>query len=865
MNIVTPMMRQYQAVKEQYSDCLLFFRMGDFYEMFGDDAVAASRELEIVLTARDAGGGQKMPMCGVPYHAVDGYLAKLIAKGFKVAICEQVEDPKTAKGLVKRDVIRVVTPGTVVESALLDETTANYLAAVWPDKNGTAFGLAYTDISTGKFLACEFGGAAAREKLADELSRIRPAELLLPQELKGDELFSLRLLGNAVGSVSAIYDEGFVRNNATDLLKIHFSVASLAAIGMDSAPLAVSAAAAILDFLQQTQKRALRYIDNIQLYQGGDFMLLDASTCRNLELCQTIIGGRRKGSLLWVCDKTLTAMGARLLREWLEKPLLSAESINMRLDAVQELIDKEDNAAALRDQLRDVYDLQRLCGRVSYGTATPRDLAALRASLAKLPQIFSLLSRFTGASYARFIDDFDMLEDVYANLADVLAEEPPISAKDTGIIRPGHNAEIDELRTLTTGNKNWLLQLEIDEKEKTGIRNLKVGYNKVFGYYIEVSKAQTNLVPDNYIRKQTLVNGERYITPELKEMEDKILSAAERLASREYELFTRLREQTAAMAPRIRATADILAQIDVLQSLAKVAQENNYCRPLVDDSAVIEIKDGRHPMVEKIIGMENYVPNDTYLDRDSQQLMLITGPNMAGKSTYMRQVALCVLMARIGSFVPASSAHIGRVDRIFTRVGASDDLTGGQSTFMVEMTETANILRYAGPDSLVILDEIGRGTSTFDGMSIAWAVAEYLMKEEHAAKTLFATHYHELTSLAEDNPRIKNFYVAVKESNGRIAFLRKILPGGVDRSYGIQVAALAGLPQSVLKRAGEILRHLEAEKHLSSAPAAPMSAEPLVQLHPLIEKIATLDVCSLTPLQALNLLQQWQDQLKEEE
>ena len=868
MTIVTPMLRQYQAIKEQYSDCLLFFRLGDFYEMFNDDAKIAAKELSIVLTSRDSGNGNRMPMCGVPYHAANNYIARLIEKGYKVAICEQLEDPKLVKGLVKRDVIRVITPGTMMDENVLEEKSHNYLAACWREKSRgeeCGFGLAYVDISTGEFSATELSGPALREKLADELTRIAAAELILPEDLYEDEFFRLRIHGSCVGTLSRCFDERYIRSNAAELMIAHFQVASLESLGLAEKPLAVRAAAMILDFLQQTQKRSLAYIDRIRFYGNSEFMLLDAATRRNLELTATIRTNQRKGTLLWVLDETETAMGGRLLREWVESPLLSAAAINNRLDAVEELCGDTGFCSSLRECLRPLHDIPRLVGRISYGTAGPRDLAALRATLDYLPTLYALLARLHSQLAGLLFDQFDLLADIRDLLDQAIADEPPLSPREGGLIRAGYHTEVDELRSLSHSARQLLLDLEAREREATGIKTLKVGFNKVFGYYIEISRMRAADAPAHYQRKQTLANGERFVTEELKELESRILNAGERLNTLEYALFCEIRDTVAAAAPRIQRTADMIAHIDALQALAYTAVRYNYCRPLIDDGDRILIKEGRHPVVEQIIGAENYIANDTLLDHGNQRMMLITGPNMAGKSTYMRQVALIVLMARIGSFVPADAAQIGYCDRIFTRVGAADDLASGQSTFMVEMNETSNILRHATASSLILLDEIGRGTSTFDGLSIAWAVAEYIINDACAAKTLFATHYHELTALAENFPLIHNYSIAVKERGSKIVFLRRIVEGGADKSYGIQVAQLAGLPHGVIRRAKEILAQLEAEKHIQSklgqgeqiSFAALLPAEQPAEEHPVIKALKELDIDAMTPLDALLLLSKW--------
>ena len=865
---LTPMMKQYREMKEQYPDALLFFRLGDFYEMFAEDALIGSKELEIVLTARDSGNGSKTPMCGVPHHAVDNYLAKLIAKGYKVAICEQVEDPKEAKGIVKRDVIRVITPGTVLESHILTDEQHNYLMSVHKSKD--TYGLAYTDISTGEFMTTEISGHNALEKLIDEISRISPAECILPKELYNEEVFTLRLQGNCIGVLSRPANENLAVHNPSELILMHFKIASLESLGLQDLPAATVAVALILDFLLATQKKNIEHLKPIQVYSMGQFMLLDASTQRNLEITRTMRSGQRKGSLLWVCDSTKTAMGARLLKEWLSRPLIDSKSINHRLDGVEELYNNTYSADELRTIFGKTYDLERIIGRIASGNTSPRDLVMLKQSLVKLPEIYRILLNLQSPVFRAFAEYFDTLDDIVDLVEDAIVDEPPLSPKDGGLIRSQFNAGVNELRSVATGGKAFLQKLEASEKERTGIKSLKVGYNKVFGYYIEITNSNLSNVPDGYIRKQTLVNAERFITEELKEWEAKILTASEQLNALEYEIFCDIRKQVTESRTRIQDIADIIANIDVFQSLARVALENNYCRPTVDENESIIIHDGRHPVVEKIIGIENYVPNDTHIDNESQQLLIITGPNMTGKSTYMRQVALITLLAKIGSFVPAKKAQIGKVDRIFTRVGASDDLASGQSTFMVEMCETANILRHATRDSLVILDEIGRGTSTFDGMSIAWAVAEYLLEPHKCAKTLFATHYHELTQLADLYPLIKNYSVAVKEKDGEIIFLRKIVSGGTDKSYGIQVASLAGLPPQAIIRAKEILSQLTQDNH--NKVNISYTTENAVQdtIFPMenpaekefIWEIAGSEPDTMTPMEALVKLSEWQQRAK---
>jgi len=866
----TPMMQQYQQVKGNYPDAILFFRLGDFYEMFLEDAVTAARELEITLTARDGGNGQKVPMCGVPYHAVDSYLARLIGKGYKVAICEQVEDPKLVKGIVKREVVRIVTPGTVVESSLLNEGRQNYLLAVWPGEGG--FGLAYADISTGEFLCTEISGENSLQRLIDEIGRINPAECLLPGSLYHQEDFRRQLERAAAPVVSKVSEEAFASDQSAATLSSHFRVISLAELGLEEKSLAAAAAGGILAFLLETQKRDLAYLGQLQVYTTASFMMIDNATRRNLELTATLRGSQRKGSLLWVCDRTVTALGARLLREWLEKPLLDVAQIQERLDGVEELTNHIFAREDMRQLLKKVYDIERLIGRIAYGSANPRDLMALRNSLAVLPELFQLGRQLKSRIFQRMFSSIDLLDDICVLISQSIQEDPPVSVRDGNIIRPGYHSEVDELRAVASGGKQWIAELEAREREATGIRSMKIGFNKVFGYYLEVTNANLAAVPERFIRKQTLANAERYITQDLKEWENKILGASDRLTSLEFALFTEIRLKIAAGSKRIQRMAAIISQLDVLISFAQVAVDNGFCKPRVDTGDVIQITDGRHPVVEKITGASGYVPNDTYLDNRENQVILLTGPNMAGKSTYMRQVALVVLLAQIGSFVPAASARIGIVDRIFTRVGAADDLTGGQSTFMVEMTETANILANASRSSLVILDEIGRGTSTYDGLSIAWAVAEHLVRPELGAKTLFATHYHELTALADDFPQVKNYSVAVKEKDSGIVFLRKIIPGGTDKSYGIQVAKLAGLPPPVLERAREILAGLETgDRALHSESAHPATRDSGVQMaifspdppkHPLAAELESLDLNNLTPLDALLKMNQWQRKLK---
>lgn len=878
MTAVTPMMKQYLAIKEQHRDAILFFRLGDFYEMFMEDAETASRVLEITLTARDGGSGQKIPMCGVPYHAAESYIARLIEKGYRVAICEQVEDPRSAKGIVKREVTRVITPGTVTEGSMLEEDRYNFLVGIVRDELG--YGMAVAEVSTGYFAVTEITGAKALARLIDEISRLKPVECILPDELKDNRELHARLSGFTGLSVNYHHQHAFRRQQAYNILLEHFSTRSLAGFGCENLALGIRAAGGILDFLKETQKNALTHINKIIPYTTENFMLLDTATRRNLELTQTIRDNQKKGSLLWVLDHTVTAMGARLLKLWVEQPLLDLDKINERLDAVEELVNNGLLRNDLRTVLDEVYDLERLAGRVAYGTANARDLVALRVSLEALPRLKEMLARVYSPGLTRIYESIDIMEDLALLVGGAIAEAPPVSVRDGGIIRSGYNEEVDRLRAASGEGKGWIAALEAREKERTGIKSLKVGFNKVFGYYIEVTNANLGMIPSDYMRKQTLANAERFITPELKEHENLVLGAEDRLIQLEYDLFCTLRDRVCGEVPRIQKAAALVASLDVLQSLAEAALRNNYIKPEVNTGDILEIREGRHPVVEQMLTGEVFVPNDTYLDGNGYRLDIITGPNMAGKSTYMRQVALICLMSQIGSYVPAEHAKIGIIDRIFTRVGASDDLATGQSTFMVEMNEVANILNNATAKSLVILDEVGRGTSTFDGLSIAWAVAEYIHDTEKiGAKTLFATHYHELTELAEIFPGVQNHSIAVREKGEDIIFLRRIIPGGADKSYGIQVARLAGLPNEVLTRAKEIISTLEAsqdlvkgqreaaaarKRHTAGAASMQMSffAEPPSE-DPVLEAIRNIDIMSLTPLEALNILYSLQQKLRE--
>lgn len=801
---LTPMMQQYVETKKQYEDCILFYRLGDFYEMFFDDALTASKELEITLTGKSCGLEERAPMCGIPYHAVDGYLNKLVARGYKVAICEQVEDPKTAKGIVKRDVIRIVTPGTNLSTQMLEDGKNNYLLAVFCDKKG--YGISCVDVTTGDYSVTEVDTS---KKVLDEINKFGPSEIICNEAFLESQIDPEDLKNRLNIAISDLDSWYFDRDLCERSLKDHFQVKALEGLGLKDYSLGIIAAGAIMQYLTETQKISLAHITSIVPYITNHFMLLDSATRRNLELVETLREKQKRGSLLWVLDKTKTAMGARLLRTYVEQPLIEKEAINRRLDAVEELNENAITREELREYLNPIYDLERLIGKVAYKNANPRDLISLRASLEMLPPIKMLLGDMQTEELKQIYENMDTLEELCRLIQNSIEEEPPIAVKEGGIIRTGFNEEIDTLRKAKTEGKTWLAELEIREREKTGIKNLKVKFNKVFGYYLEVTNSYKELVPEEWTRKQTLANAERYTTSELKELEDTILGAEDKLFALEYEIFTQIREEIASNIKRIQKTAKAIAKIDVFTSLALVSERNNYVRPTMNEDGTIHIKEGRHPVVEQMIPNDAFVTNDTLLDSENNRISIITGPNMAGKSTYMRQTALIVLMAQIGCFVPAGEADIGVVDRIFTRVGASDDLASGQSTFMVEMTEVANILRNATKNSLLILDEIGRGTSTFDGLSIAWAVVEHIANPALlGAKTLFATHYHELTELEGKIDSVNNYCIAVSEQGDDIVFLRKIKKGGADKSYGIQVAKLAGVPESVLTRAKEIVEQL---------------------------------------------------------
>ena len=864
---LTPMMKQYLEIKKANPDSILFFRLGDFYEMFADDAKLASKELDLTLTSRDHGkhakpAEERIPMCGIPYHASEAYIARLIAKGYKVAICEQMEDPATAKGLVKRDIIRVVTPGTVIDAASLDDRSGNFLCGVFLD--GQNAGVCFCDLSTGETHATSFSGGDRLEHVINELGRFSPAEAILSEEAFAASALRTALTEKFHARVENGGTRRFSLPEAEKAIRAQFGEEGWNRLPAGN-PAAALALGGLLSFLYETQKTNLSHINELDYYEQGRFMELDLAARRNLELTETLRNKERKGSLLWVLDKTKTPMGARMLRSWLERPLLSVTAISKRSNAVAALVDNTIAREELIAALTGLGDMERLIGRIVYGSGGGRDMASLRAAIERLPAVREQLAAFSTGRLRELYRELDLLEDAGGRIAAAICDEPPFSVREGGFIRTGFDPELDRLREILSGGKGVIAEMEAKERERTGIRTLKIGFNKVFGYYIEVSKSFLSQVPETYIRKQTIANGERYITQELKDLEHTILTASERSVALEYELFVKLREEISALAPRIQHTAAILAETDALASFAAVAVRNQYCRPDVDESGVIEIREGRHPVVEQVLKDTLFVPNDTFMGEKEDRVAIITGPNMAGKSTYMRQVALIVLMAQMGSFVPAKQAHIGVVDRIFTRIGASDDLSAGQSTFMVEMTEVADILRCATKHSLLILDEIGRGTSTFDGMSIARAVLEYCAdKRLLGAKTLFATHYHELTELESSLPGTVNYSIAVKTRGDDIVFLRKIVPGGADRSYGIEVAKLAGLPDKVVQRAKVVLEELERENGVQYA--APRREEAQVSLESLGEGevLAALRRCqpdTLTPIEAMSLLYELKQKL----
>ncbi len=875
---MTPMMQQYVETKKQYKECILFYRLGDFYEMFFDDAKLVSKELELTLTGKDCGMEERAPMCGVPYHAVDGYLNKLVSKGYKVAICEQVEDPKLAKGLVRREVIRIVTPGTNLNAQALEESRNNYIMCISHFPNN--IGIAIADVTTGDFYMTEVDGLS---KLMDELYKYMPTEIICNDALMMSGIDVEDLKNRLKIAVYPLEPWYFDEDGCRKCLMEHFRVNTLAGLGLEDFPSGLTASGVLMQYLLETQKTQLTHITHITPYLASRYMLLDSSTRRNLELTETLREKQKRGSLLWVLDKTKTAMGARQLRTDIEQPLINMEDINDRLDTIEQLGKNTVSRDEIREYLNPIYDMERLLGRVSYKSANPRDLISFANSMEMLPHIKTVLKDFDAKLLQEIDRQIDGLEDLFQLIKDSICEEPPVTIREGGIIKEGFDEDIDRLRKAKTEGKNWLAQLEETDRERTGIKGLKIKYNKVFGYYFEVTNSFRHLVPEDYVRKQTLVNAERYTTPRLKELEDTILNAEDKLNVLEYDMFCKIRDDIAAQLERIQKTAKAVARLDVFSALSVVAEQNHYVRPELNDKGIIDIKEGRHPVVEKMIDHDMFVSNDTFLDNANHCIAVITGPNMAGKSTYMRQTALIVLMAQLGSFVPAKSANIGIVDRIFTRVGASDDLASGQSTFMVEMNEVANILRNATPKSLLVLDEIGRGTSTFDGLSIAWAVIEHISnKKILGAKTLFATHYHELTELEGKMNNVNNYCIAVKEKGDDIIFLRKIIKGGADRSYGIQVAKLAGVPDMVIDRAKEIAEQLsdnditekvqsipvdtksdkKKPKHYDDVDLGQMTLFDTVKDEDIVNELKEIDISNLTPLDALNTLYRLQNKLK---
>ena len=864
----SPMMQRYLETKEQYKDCILFYRLGDFYEMFFDDAVTASRELELTLTGKDCGQEERAPMCGIPHHAAEIYVSRLIAKGYKVAICEQLEDPKTAKGIVKRGVIRIVTPGTIVDSNMLEERKNNFIMSIF--KTGIFFGISVCDISTGEFYSAEIKDNQNFPLVLDEIARYMPSELVINSMMANCQEEMDKIKERFECYITKFNDKFFISDCSKIKEKFQLFDNNQNIIeNIEDKTLAVPSINALIEYIEQTQMTTLDHINKITIYNISKYMSLDISARRNLEITEKMRDKSKKGTLLWVLDKTSTSMGGRLLRRWLNDPLIDTTEINKRLEAVKELKDDIILRGDIIENLKKVYDIERLAGKMAYGNANARDMITLRNSLEKLPELKKVVANCNSNLLKDLYKNLDELQDIYKLIENSIVDDPPMTIKDGGIIKLGYDEEIDKLKTATTEGKSWIIQLEAEEREKTGIKNLKVGFNKVFGYFIEVTKSYLDQVPERYIRKQTLTNAERYITEELKNLENQILGAEDKVVNLEYEAFTKIREEIAKNVKRLQTTSNVVSTLDVLASFATVAEDMNYCMPQVDNSGIIDIKGGRHPVIEKMLGTGAFVENDTILDKGENRLSIITGPNMAGKSTYMRQVALITLMAQVGAFVPATEAHIGVVDKIFTRVGASDDLSMGQSTFMVEMMEVATILKEATQNSLVILDEIGRGTSTYDGLSIAWAVAEYIAdKEKCGAKTLFATHYHELTELEEKLEGVKNYNIAVKEKGEDIIFLRKIVRGGTDESYGIHVARLAGVPKVVTQKADEILRGLERKNILTGKKQESKKAVEgqfdmfNYKLAEIAHEIDKVNLNELTPIDALNTLVKIKEKMK---
>ncbi len=867
----SPMMQRYLETKEQYKDCILFYRLGDFYEMFFDDAILVARELEITLTGKDCGQEERAPMAGVPHHAAEMYISRLVNKGYKVAICEQLEDPKTTKGIVKRGVIRVVTPGTVVDSNMLEERKNNYIMCIF--KTGIYYGISVCDISTGEFYSAEIKDNNNFPMLLDEIARYMPSELVINSMMADCTQEMDKIKERFENTYITNLNDNFFHNDV-DNLELRFNIINnngMKIENFEEKTLAINSIHALVQYIEETQKTTLNHINKIVIYPLSRYMALDVNSRRNLEITEKMKDKSKKGTLLWVLDKTSTSMGGRCLRRWLNDPLVDILEINRRLDAVRELKDDIILRGDLIEHLKKVYDIERLAGKMAYGNANARDMITLKNSLMKLPEVKQCLKDVKSELLKELVDNLDELEDIYQLIDKAIIEDPPMTIKEGGIIRLGYDEEIDKLKTAQIEGKNWLIQLETEEKEKTGIKNLKIGFNKVFGYYIEVTKSYLNQVPERFIRKQTLTNAERYITEELKNLENQILGAEEKVVNLEYNAFIEIREEISKNVKRLQKTSEVISNLDVLTSFAQVAEDMNYCMPEVNSQGIIDIKGGRHPVIEKMLGEGNFVENDTYLDKQENRLSIITGPNMAGKSTYMRQVALITLMAQVGSFVPAQNARIGVVDKIFTRVGASDDLSMGQSTFMVEMMEVATILKEATNNSLVILDEIGRGTSTYDGLSIAWAVAEFIAdKEKCGAKTLFATHYHELTELENKLEGIKNYSIAVKEKGEDIIFLRKIVRGGTDESYGIHVARLAGVPKVVTQKADKILRSLERKNILTGQKQEKQDKKQVegqfdlynYKLAEIAHEVDKINLNELTPIDALNTLVRIKEKMK---
>ena len=867
----SPMMQKYLETKEKYKDCILFYRLGDFYEMFFDDAITVSRELEITLTGKDCGQAERAPMAGVPHHAADNYAAKLIAKGYKVAICEQLSDPKTTKGIVERGVVRVLTPGTIVESNMLEERKNNYIMSIY--KSGIFFGISVCDISTGEFYSSEIKENNNFEMLLDEIARFAPAEIIANSFMYDCTEEIKKVKERLDIYITRFSDQYFIDD--TQKLKERYTFTSMnqeTIENVEEKTLAIASINALVEYLNQTQMTSLEHINTIRIYNISKYMSLDINTRRNLEITEKLRDKTKKGTLLWVLDKTATSMGGRMLRRWLNDPLKDLSEISKRLNAVKELKEDMMLRGDVIENLKKVYDIERLAGKMAYGNSNARDMISLKSSLAKMPEVKKALAVCKSTYLKELYENLDELQDIYELIENSIVNDPPITIKDGGIIKLGFDEEIDKLKTATTEGKNWLINLEQEEKEKTGIKTLKIGFNKVFGYYIEVTKSFISQVPERYVRKQTLTNGERYITEELKKLEEQILGAEEKVVNLEYNAFVQIREEIARNIKRLQRTAEAVSTLDVLASFAQVAEDMDYCMPKVDNSGCVDIKDGRHPVIEKMLPAGSFVGNDTYLNKETDRLSIITGPNMAGKSTYMRQVALIALMAQVGSFVPATEAHIGIVDKIFTRVGASDDLSMGQSTFMVEMMEVAQILKESTENSLVILDEIGRGTSTYDGLSIAWAVAEFIAdREKCGAKTLFATHYHELVNLEEKLEGVKNYHIAVKEKGEDVIFLRKILRGGTDESYGIHVARLAGVPKTVTNRANEILKTLERKDLILNKKQEENKSKKVVEgqfdmfnykLAEIAHEIDKINLNELTPIDALNTLVRIKEKMK---